>query len=239
MWRKRSATAPSEHCESKNWGRAVAKSLRVEEVIEALGELGGSARWPHIEELVTAKRGNSYSPYKDWNNFRKTMFQLIQEHCSDYRKFKGRELFKQGPRGTFAVIDEVPIGIARTSIPPERVHPETVSSDDEYVVGAVRQVLVNAYERDEQARRECIERFGTTCAVCGIDFEKVYGVIGCGFIHVHHKRQLSLREVYILNPAVDLVPVCPNCHSMLHTSEPPLSVEELIELMRRARTDPS
>lgn len=215
----------------------MAKSLHVDEVIEAIRELGGAARWSRIEELVTSNRGNSYAPYKDWNNFKKTMFQLIQEHCPDYRKFKGRQLFKQGPRGTFSISSGGSLGEERAVIPPELVHPETVSPQGEYIVGSVQQVLVNAYERDQNARRECLERFGTSCAVCRISFEKVYGAIGRGFIHVHHKRQLSLREVYRLNPVVDLVPVCPNCHSMLHTSHPPLSVEELIELMRRASDD--
>lgn len=53
-------------------------------------------------------------------------------------------------------------------------------------------------------------------------------VIGKGFIHVHHKKPMATsRRAYRLNPEKDLVPVCPNCHAMLHTSDPPLSVDEL------------
>ena len=46
----------------------------------------------------------------------------------------------------------------------------------------------------------------------------------------HMKKMPS--EEYRLNPETDLVPVCPNCHAMLHTSEPPLSVDELKARLR-------
>ena len=32
---------------------------------------------------------------------------------------------------------------------------------------------------------------------------------------------------YEPDPRRDLVPVCPNCHAMLHTSDPPLEIEKL------------
>lgn len=53
-------------------------------------------------------------------------------------------------------------------------------------------------------------------------------IIGKGFIHVPHKKPLVItRGEYTLDPAKDLVPVCPNCHAMLHTCEPLLSIDEL------------
>jgi 5-methylcytosine-specific restriction protein A len=65
-----------------------------------------------------------------------------------------------------------------------------------------------------------------------MSFEECYGEIGKGFIHVHHKKPLAAcRGSYQLDPEKDLVPVCPNCHAMLHTSDPPLSVEELKSIM--------
>lgn len=210
----------------------MAKSLHVAEVVKALEELGGDASWPSIEQRVTQSRSDSYAPYQDWNNFKKTMFQLVQQHCVGYAKFTGPVLFKKTPHG-FSLAGTDASTANRVRVPSELVHPETVPSNRECLTGAVREVLVNAYERDPKARRECLEKYGTSCAVCKISFEQVYGDIGRGFIHVHHKRQLSSREVYRLNPTVDLVPVCPNCHSMLHTSDPPLDVDELIELIRQ------
>jgi len=66
-----------------------------------------------------------------------------------------------------------------------------------------------------------------------MSFEQRYGPIGKGFIHVHHKKPLASREVYNLDPVEDLVPVCPNCHAMLHTYDPPLTVDELKKAMQK------
>ncbi|MEI7803444.1 MAG: HNH endonuclease [Bacteroidota bacterium] len=99
--------------------------------------------------------------------------------------------------------------------------------------GAKRTIVVNAYERNSKARQLCIEHYGTTCSVCEFDFEKTYGELGKDFIHVHHLTPVSeIGNNYEINPVKDLRPVCPNCHSMLHRQEPPLTIEELISLMR-------
>lgn len=97
-----------------------------------------------------------------------------------------------------------------------------------YKEGQRTQVLVNRYERDRNARDACIQHYGAACKVCDFNFEKIYGEIGKGFIHVHHTVPVSeLGEEYTVNPLEDLVPVCPNCHAMLHRRNPPYSVPEL------------
>jgi 5-methylcytosine-specific restriction protein A len=69
--------------------------------------------------------------------------------------------------------------------------------------------------------------------VCDIAFEERYGVIGQGFIHVHHKRPLAtLAKRYRLNAVKDLAPVCHNCHAMLHKREPLYDVEQLRAILR-------
>ena len=105
---------------------------------------------------------------------------------------------------------------------------------DEYVAeakfseGRRIQVYVNRYERDRRARDLCVRHFGATCSVCNVNFEATYGDIGRGFIHVHHITPVSeLGDEYTVNPLNDLIPVCPNCHAMLHRSNPPLTVDEL------------
>jgi len=120
---------------------------------------------------------------------------------------------------------------ANASEPPVQ-SPEQVTRG-EYREGAVRQVLVNAYERDRAARQACIEHFGLACSVCGLRFEERYGALGAGFIHVHHVVPLSeLGPDYKLNPLEDLRPVCPNCHAMLHRQRPLLSIEALRAALR-------
>jgi predicted restriction endonuclease len=176
---------------------------------------------------VKAKRGDGFAPYLNKDNYEKTMYQFVQQHCDGYKKFNGDIQFVKVRRGRFRLASHSSTVPERHRLPPENIHPETVPEGKKYVTGAVRQVLINAYERDPGARKACIQRHGTTCLVCGLNFEEQYGPIGKGFIHVHHRKPLATREIYRLDPINDLVPVCPNCHCMLHSSEPPLSIEQL------------
>ncbi|MCH9758068.1 MAG: HNH endonuclease [Proteobacteria bacterium] len=100
------------------------------------------------------------------------------------------------------------------------------------VEGAVRQITVNAYERDSKARKKCIDRYGYKCAVCDFDFQKTYGARGEKYIHVHHLVALStIGQEYEVDPIKDLRPVCPNCHAMIHRRQPDLSIEELEQII--------
>jgi 5-methylcytosine-specific restriction protein A len=125
-----------------------------------------------------------------------------------------------------------------TRIPPASNFPETIIEPGTYREGAVRRVEVSAYERDQRAREACIAVRGCRCSVCEMDFETRYGERGKGFIHVHHLKPLAARKrAYTLRPQKDLMPVCPNCHAMLHTQDPPLSVAELrAELTQRDKS---
>lgn len=113
--------------------------------------------------------------------------------------------------------------------------PDELSGSGDYIEGAKKRITVNAYERDPQARRACISHHGAVCKCCGFDFEKTYGEHGKGFIHVHHIRPLTtLGEGYRIDPVTELIPLCPNCHAMIHRGNEsrPLAVEELRRLMR-------
>jgi 5-methylcytosine-specific restriction protein A len=67
------------------------------------------------------------------------------------------------------------------------------------------------------------------CCICGFDFELAYGERGKGFIEIHHTKPLSeVDEEIFINPETDLVPVCSNCHRMIHRRKDDiLSVEEI------------
>lgn len=94
--------------------------------------------------------------------------------------------------------------------------------------GGKRAVTVNAYERSPEARTQCIEAHGSSCAICRFDFGLVYGDKFHGFIHVHHKTPIStIGKRYKVNPIADLVPVCPNCHAVIHYGNETRSVEEV------------
>lgn len=112
-------------------------------------------------------------------------------------------------------------------------YPDEVN-EKELKEGYVSQVLVNRYERNAEARKKCIALKGYRCAVCGIDFEKEYGEIGRNFIHVHHIIPISsIGKDYQIDYKKDLIPVCPNCHAMLHRHDPPFTVDELSKKIKQ------
>jgi 5-methylcytosine-specific restriction protein A len=111
---------------------------------------------------------------------------------------------------------------------------------EKYKEGISRQLSITSYERNNNARIACISYYGPNCAICGFNFEKVYGRIGLGMIHVHHLIPISnIKAEYILDPIKDLRPVCPNCHAIIHRVEPPLSLEQVKELIKSNLTTAS
>jgi 5-methylcytosine-specific restriction protein A len=155
-----------------------------------------------------------------------------------YRIQRRGPFIYQGLGRPVDIKDEVPVRIVWAFDTPGELHPERppeeVGPAEAYVEGAVTKVLVNSYERNLAARRACIDHWGTKCQVCGFDFEEVYGEIGRGFIHVHHIRSLAeIGASYVVDPVLDLRPVCPNCHAMLHREKPPLEIDLLrLRLLR-------
>lgn len=102
-----------------------------------------------------------------------------------------------------------------------------------YWEGKLVQVTKTTHERNIEARHKCIQNKGIRCTVCGFDFEKTYGELGKGFIHVHHVNPISNKKgLYEINIENDLFPVCPNCHAMLHRrKDSTLSIEELKQII--------
>lgn len=114
------------------------------------------------------------------------------------------------------------------------LYPEVISPTVNLPEGKKKQVIVNTFERNTVARNLCIKYFGAQCSVCDFDFDKKYGTIGKGFIHVHHLVELStIGAEYKVNPITDLRPVCPNCHAMLHQKSPAYNIEELRDIIAK------
>lgn len=122
-------------------------------------------------------------------------------------------------------------------VQPEFSYPEEITNPEDYVEGARKRITVNSYERDRQARNKAIEIHGLDCFVCAMNFENIYGEIGIGFIHVHHIVPLHIIDnTYQVDPENDLVPVCPNCHAMLHRSNNPPTIKQLKDAMRKQKS---
>lgn len=89
------------------------------------------------------------------------------------------------------------------------------------------------FERNPRLRAECIQHFGYICKICNFDFKKTYGELGLNFCHIHHIQPLSeLQQPSEVNPITDLIPVCPNCHAMLHRKVPAIKPDELKALIQ-------
>jgi hypothetical protein len=92
------------------------------------------------------------------------------------------------------------------------------------------------FERNSLARKMCIKHYGYICQACEDDLTDKYGPLADEFIHVHHLEQISNQcGEYEINPTDDLNPVCPNCHAMLHRKSPPLSIDELKNIISKSR----
>ena len=97
-------------------------------------------------------------------------------------------------------------------------------------------IALTVHERNPIARRRCIEYYGTSCAICGFSFAAIYGDACADRIHVHHLTPISDHEdEHEINPIEDLRPVCANCHLIIHSEKPPLSISAVKQLIMRAR----
>ena len=101
--------------------------------------------------------------------------------------------------------------------------------------GKSKDTIQSRYERNPEARKRCLSHYGHSCKVCAFNFEEYFSEIGKGFIHVHHINQISeIGREYEIDPLKDLIPVCPNCHAMIHSKRPAFTIEELKEIRKRS-----
>lgn len=100
---------------------------------------------------------------------------------------------------------------------------------DENIVineGFKKSISVKVYERSSKLRDAAIRKFTTngviSCDCCKFNFDKFYGKeIGKGYIEIHHMKPIFKYEQQelkkFINDAIkNLVPVCSNCHRMIH-----------------------
>lgn len=87
------------------------------------------------------------------------------------------------------------------------------------IEGSARSFVATRYERNRKAREICLAYHGKSCKVCGMNFEQFYGKEFADIIEVHHIVPVSeIAESYIVDPINDLIPLCPNCHTAIHSS---------------------
>lgn len=165
-----------------------------------------------LDELADRPKYYPYAPYRD-----------------GFRGAQGIYLTKLTPALAAALDEVVPqAGHTATANPLAAVF--------EFAEGERSSREVSFFKRNPALRAAAILKHGTRCYSCGLSFEELYGDLGAGFIEVHHLRPFAERndskEGAIKSTKVeDLLPLCPNCHRMVHRQKPALHPEDLRELL--------
>ena len=103
--------------------------------------------------------------------------------------------------------------------------------------GARRTVQHISYERSSKNRAAAIKLHGTKCKVCGFDFNDFYGYdLAVDYIEIHHVKPITEVGGGLINPETDLVPLCSNCHSMVHKNrDRVMPIDDLREVINYRR----
>jgi 5-methylcytosine-specific restriction protein A len=112
---------------------------------------------------------------------------------------------------------------------------DTLNDPEYFTEGKEREIIQTIYERNPKLREMAIKIHGTTCSVCGFNFTKKYGILGEGYIEIHHlvpHSEHKIKGESEINPETDLIPLCSNCHRMIHKPAKMLSVEELKKIVK-------
>ena len=152
-------------------------------------------------------------------------FRIGQLNLSDDAEINTQSIVRDWiSRMAAAVISLMPI---------ERNHRE-IHDSEHYPEGSSISVQVNRYERDPRNRAAALSIHGFVCKVCNLLMSDIYGDVASGFIEVHHTKPISeLGNDYLIDPEKDLLPLCPNCHSIVHRKNPPYTLNELKKIMEK------
>jgi hypothetical protein len=86
--------------------------------------------------------------------------------------------------------------------------------------------------RSRRLRSLAFEKARGICCVCRRDYSKVLAGRGVRALHVHHREQLSAREMPSLTKLDDLAVVCASCHMLIHLDpKNAIAVETLREML--------
>jgi HNH endonuclease len=191
--------------------------------------------WAH-RYLQRVKRVGGLQAAKDWLKPKSSPTSGLQKLVEiDRLDLSLESLVLRKPLSSLFTNEELHVAQKRLNIISSFRLSEEVSENKKFVEGSVCQVTINSYELNIEARRCCIEHHGTSCRVCGFNFEEKFGSLAKGFIHVHHLKPLSeIKKEYEVDPIADLCPVCPNCHAIIHLGGKTRSIDEVKLLLSSA-----
>lgn len=103
----------------------------------------------------------------------------------------------------------------------------TIIPYDEIVSeGETKTTMTKSYERSNKLRNAAIDYFTVNgiiiCDCCGFEFKSFYGeTYGTSCIEIHHMKPIFHYDGESIEQTIDealknLLPVCPNCHRVIH-----------------------
>lgn len=114
----------------------------------------------------------------------------------------------------------------------------------------VREIIENTFEVDPRLlspreayrlveenfmwRIETMKYHGNQCALCGMDYVEIYGDPGKGRMQIHLREDLEGEEIHP-HVATDLMPICANCHDIVHGGMDPEELAAMIRLNREMK----
>ncbi len=141
--------------------------------------------------------------------------------------------------------DDVKPAIESIDLPKRVSVKKALLFDEEAVIneGKEKTVQQKIYVRSAKLRNAAIAYYSQheriVCQVCSFDFESTYGDLGKGFIEIHHLKPVYTYEEddveQVVREAIkNTIPVCSNCHRMLHRRRDTLlSIEELRQIVNK------
>ena len=196
-------------------------------IVDALEALGGEAHYKDIARYILDHESGSFP-----QNPAQSVSARLQENSSDYQAYKGNaDLFEsdQGS-GIWRFRNHSP----RNN---DRVREEPFSyagmNDYEAYEGGLRLASHLSRERDATLIAKFKAQLAKpVCDVCKMDFSEAYGVAGANYIEAHHRIPVSKLAEGQKTTISDLVPLCANCHRIIHRNMD-MAVEELAEIVAK------
>lgn len=106
---------------------------------------------------------------------------------------------------------------------------EIREDEQAYAEGRIVTRTVKQRQRSRTLVKDAKEQFKQEeghlfCEVCGFDFGAFYGI---DYIEAHHTRAIADYDEDSETTIEDLAMLCANCHRMIHSQTPPMTIEEL------------
>jgi 5-methylcytosine-specific restriction protein A len=109
---------------------------------------------------------------------------------------------------------------------------ENFEAPEGRILTAIHKIRERSKTLIQKKKSDVIKKTGKLeCEACGFVFSQIYGPIGNGFIECHHDIPVSSLSEHSTTSIKDLRLLCSNCHSMIHSRKPWLTVPELRKII--------